>query len=67
MVVYKESSANSLRNCKMCIDGTESIIKNIHRISQALQSPHTFLYVAVLHNGSIQIPVCQMLSKVQDL
>jgi len=67
MVVYKESKANSLRNCRLCIDATGSVVKNVYRTSQELVSSHIFLYVAVLNDGYIQVPVCQMLSDVQDL
>ncbi|CAI6372658.1 unnamed protein product [Macrosiphum euphorbiae] len=67
MVVYKESKANSLRNCRLCIDATGSVVRNVYRTSQELQSSHIFLYVAVLNDGCIQVPVCQMLSEVQDL
>ena len=67
MVVYKKSKTNSLRNCRLCIDATGSVVRNINRTSQELQSSHIFLYVAVLNDGFIQVPVCQMLSEVQDL
>jgi len=67
MVVYKESKANSLRNRRLCIDATGSVVRNVYRTSQELQSSHIFLYVAVLNDGCIQVPVCQMLSEVQDL
>ncbi|KAE9521913.1 hypothetical protein AGLY_017720 [Aphis glycines] len=69
MVVYKESKANSLRNCRVCIDPTGSVVRNVNRTSQELrvQSSHIFLFVTVLNDGCIQVPVCQMLSEVQDL
>jgi len=67
MLVYKESKVNSLGNCRLCIDATGSVVKNVYRTSQELLSSHIFLYVVVLNDGCIQVPVCQMLSEVQDL
>jgi len=66
MVVYKDACKSHNKNSRLCIDATGSVVKKIFRTSQALKSAHIFLYVAVLHNGTLQLPISQMLSESQD-
>jgi len=66
MVVYKDACHSHNKNSRLCIDATGSVVKKIFRTSQSLKSAHIFLYVAVLHNGTLQLPVSQMLSESQD-
>lgn len=66
MILYKDACISDNKSSRLCIDATGSVVKKLYRTSQLLKSSHIFLYVAVLNNGTIQFPVCQMLSESQD-
>lgn len=67
MAVYKETLKLSKNRLRLCIDATGGLVKKIKRTTQDVTSAHIFLYVIVLHDGIIQVPVCQMLSEIQDI
>lgn len=67
MILYKQACKNVLKTCRLCIDATGGLVKRIYRTLQSLKSSHIFLYTIVLHDGILQTPVCQMLSKSQDM
>lgn len=67
MIVYKETSKMTNHGVRLCIDATGGLVKKIKRTTQNIKSAHIFLYSIVLHDGSIQVPVCQMLSEIQDI
>jgi len=67
MAVYKETLKLSKNRLRLCIDATGGLVKKIKRTTQDVSSAHIFLYVIVLHDGIIQVPVCQMLSEIQDI
>lgn len=67
MMVYKETFKISKNRLRLCIDATGGLVKKIKRTTQDVTSAHIFLYAIVLHDGIIQVPVCQMLSEIQDI
>ncbi|KAF0750053.1 Uncharacterized protein FWK35_00015678, partial [Aphis craccivora] len=67
MAMYKETLKISKNKLRLCIDATGGLVKKIRRTTQDVTSAHIFLYLVVLHDGIIQVPVCQMLSEIQDI
>jgi len=67
MAMYKETLKISKNKLRLCIDATGGLVKKIRRTTQDVTSTHIFLYLVVLHDGIIQVPVCQMLSEIQDI
>lgn len=67
ILVYKDAcTGDRKKSSRLCIDATGNIVQKLFRTSQSIKSAHIFLYVAVLHNGTLQFPVSQMLSESQD-